>query len=164
MSFYKDIGKSSKDLFDDDFFLIKKFQVKTKNDSQFEVCTEGELLSKGANASLSITRKALPLSLDKLKIKSNGRVQIDASLKTNSYSKFLISAEDGKQEAGKPLQSYGKFGCEFNFPTIGAIFDLDLVNGPIIKSSLAYKYGKSILFGTGTHIDAAGKLTQSLVL
>ena len=66
MSFYKDIGKQTKDLFENDYFLIKKFQVKTKNASLIEVTTEGELLPKGAHASLSIARKSFPLSLEKL--------------------------------------------------------------------------------------------------
>ena len=150
MSHYKDIGKSSKELFEDDYFLIKKFQVKTTNNSKIEVTTEGELLPKGANASLSIARKVFPLSLDKLKIKSNGRIQLDGSLKTNEYSKFFISVEDGRQEPGKPYQSFGKFGYELNHPSskFGLISDIDLSNGPLLKTSIAYKLNPEILIGT----------------
>ena len=142
---FSDIGKFLKHLFDDDYAFSKKIAVKTKNDSDFEVETEGELLAKGTQASVTIKRAGLPLSLDKIRIKSDGRVLVEGSYSTSPVSKFTISAEDGRQEPGKPLQSFGKLGCSFALPNADVSADIDVVNGPTLRASaLMFNKNKQI--------------------
>jgi hypothetical protein len=118
------------------------------------VASEGEVSSKGANGVIVISKKNSPMSLDKLRIRSDGRVLLEASFKTTPYSKLTLSAEDGKQEPGKPVQSFAKLGCEFNFPKFSAIADIDLVNGPIFKSSATCKYEKLAMIGAEMIINS----------
>ena len=72
-------------------------------------------------------------------------------MKTNEYSKFFLSVEDGRQEPGKPYQSFGKFGYELDYPpaNVGIISDVDLSNGPLLKTSVAYKYYPQAVVGAG---------------
>ncbi len=46
--------------------------------------------------------------LEKLQLKSDGKVQLAAAMSMNSSTKFKFVAEDGRHEPGKPLNSYGK--------------------------------------------------------
>ena len=152
MSQFKDIGKNSKDLLEEDYFFSQRLKIKTTNASDLSWLTEGELSAKGgANASITATRKGSTLSLDKLRVKSDGRVLVEASLLTSNSTKFIMCAEDGRQEPGKPLHSVGKLGCEFKIP--GASYggtitsDIDVVNGPIFRSSALYNYSKATKLG-----------------
>lgn len=86
-----------KELFDDDYVYSKHLRVKVRNESKFVVATEGELSGKGTLANITFSREGLPLSLDKLRIKSDGRILAEASLYTSPISKFTVSAEDGRQ-------------------------------------------------------------------
>ena len=151
---FKDIGSVSKDLLEENYFFSQRLRIKTTNESELSFTTEGELLStKGANASITATRKGTTLSLDKLRVRSDGRVLVEASLFPNpsGNTRFTVCAEDGRQEPGKPLHSVGKLGCEFKIP--GAIHggtissDIDVVNGPIMRSSVLYNYSKTTKVG-----------------
>jgi Eukaryotic porin len=141
------------DLLEEDYFYSQRLKIQTKNASDLLWVTEGELSSKGATASISASRKGSTLSLDKFRVKSDGRVLIEASLITSKASKFTMKAEDGRQEPGKPLQSFGKLGCEFKMPSTYATADIDVVNGPIFKSSIVYNFSPSISFGGGTVVN-----------
>jgi hypothetical protein len=121
--------------------------VKTKNESDREVTTQGELSPKGATGSLSINRLGSPLSLDNLRIRSDGRVLVEGSLQTSSVSKLTVAAEDGRQEPGKPVQSFGKLGCELKLPRIGSTFDVDVVNGPLFSASALFTPAQNVYFG-----------------
>lgn len=146
---YKDIGNDTKAILEDDYNLTHKFKATSTNDSNITVSTEGEISSNRTSASLSIKREGTPLSLEKLRIKNDGRILVELSLKTSDISKFTMSAEDGKQEPGKLLNSFGKIGCEFNsiFKT-HVTTDIDVVNGPIIRGAFLHKYNNSFSFGS----------------
>ena len=142
-------------------------KIKTKNESDLLWVTEGELSSKGAMASVSASKQGTTLSLDKFRVKSDGRVLIEASLLTSKASKFTMKAEDGRQEPGKPLQSFGKLGCELKTSSAYATADIDVVNGPIFRSSVVYNYNSSLSLGGGavvnTHLeerDQSAELTD----
>lgn len=143
------------ELFEDDYFYVKKVQVKSKNESEIEVVTEGELSAKGPQAALTLSRKAAPLSLEKFRVKSDGRVLAEASLTTSSYSKFTMCAEDGRQEPGKPLQSFGKLGCEILLPSpkLGVIGDVDVVNGPLCRLGVLWSVSKNFSLGVETLLN-----------
>jgi len=148
---FSDLGKASKELLENDYFYCQKLKVKTTNASLLSWFTEGELGGKGAVASTTVTCKGSSLSLDKLRVKSDGRVLMEASLLTSNHTKFTMCAEDGRQEPGKPLQSFGKLGCEFKIPgaahggTVAS--DIDVVNGPIFRSSFLYNYSPAVKLG-----------------
>jgi hypothetical protein len=146
---------------DDDYFYYPKLRVKTTNESDLSWIAEGELTTRGVHASMSAIRKGTSLSLDKIRVKSDGRVLAEASLKTSDITKFSVSAEDGRQEPGKPLQSFGKLGCEIKFPNLSLTGDVDVVNGPILRSSFLYNYGRSLSIGAetmvNTHLEEKGQ-------
>lgn len=140
LKMFNDIGKGVKDLFEDDYFHTQRLKIKTTNESQLCWLTEGELSSKGANASISASRKGSNLSLDRLTVKSDGRVFFEASFQTSEITKFTVSGEDGRQEAGKPLQGFGKLGCELRTSSVSGAADIDVVNGPVFRSNFVYNY------------------------
>lgn len=145
---YGDIGKGVKDLLDDDYFYVQRLKIATTNDSKLSWITEGELSSKGSFASISASLKSSNLSLDNFRIKSDGRILVEASLQTSEFTKFTINAEDGRQEPGKLLQSNGKLGCEFRLPAISGKADLDIVNGPTFRSSMLYNLTDNFKIGS----------------
>ncbi len=78
---FENIGRSVQDLFEENFFFTQKYTFKCKNDS--EACiggaTEFGSIAPIANIYLSLVRPNL--SLDKLQVKSDGRLLVEASLK-----------------------------------------------------------------------------------
>jgi hypothetical protein len=76
--------------------------------------------------------------LDKLQIKTDGRVLAEGSLKVDDSIRFTVSAEDGRQEPGKPLHSHGKVGVEFMNELVSATAEVDIVNGPTLKASTLF--------------------------
>lgn len=71
---------------------------------------------------------------------------MEASYQVTDSTKLLVSAEDGRQEPGKPLHSFGKIGAEYILPRLALTADVDVVNGPTIRASAL---GKSGLFKGG---------------
>lgn len=61
---------------------------------------------------------------------------MEASYRVHDSVKLLVSAEDGRQEPGKPLHSFGKVGVEYSVPNIAVSTDVDIVNGPTIRSTV----------------------------
>ena len=59
----------------------------------------------------------------------------------NSLAKLTITAEDGRQEPGKSLQSLAKIGCELITKSFHCDAGIDVVNGPLLQSSVLYQYG-----------------------
>ena len=154
---FNDIGRGVKDLLEDDYFHTQRLSIKTINESQLCWLTEGELSSKGINASISASRKGSNLSLDKLRVKSDGRICFEASLQTSGITKFTISGEDGRQEAGKPLQGFGKLGCEVRTSSVSGTADIDVVNGPLFRSDFLYNYK---LFSAGVEVAVNSRFEE----
>jgi hypothetical protein len=68
-------------------------------------------------------------------------------VQVNEAVKLLVSAEDGRQEPGKPLHSFGKVGVEYSFPMLGVTTDVDVVNGPTLRTSaLLRRYAMQVGF------------------
>lgn len=134
------------DILDDDYIYGQKLSFSTTNKSNFKISGDAEFgSSKAPLVSISTSRPANNgsiLSIDKFRIKSDGRFLGELSLSTSTISKFTMKFEDGRQQVGKPLQSYGKLGCELTLPSLKANAEVDVVNGPLIQSSLLYTYGK----------------------
>lgn len=130
------------DILEDDYIHGQKFKFKSKNMSKFCITGEAELYpQKAAFASLTASRAGSLISLDKLRVKSDGRLLAELSLKLSNSTKMTISTEDGRQEPGKPLHSIGKLGMELSLPYLNADVDVDVVNGPLVHGSVLYKYG-----------------------
>ncbi len=135
---------------------MKRLVVRSKNETDIEVCSEGELSAKGSQASLTISRLSSQLSLEKFRMKSDGRFLAEASLRTSPISKFIVCAEDGRQEPGKPLQSFGKLGCEILLPNprFGVIADIDVVNGPLFRLAALYRPTTNLSIGLESLVNS----------
>lgn len=137
--------------------------------------------------------------MENFKIKTDGRVMAEASLKFTEALKFNASigrmsiqqcalflvivltkhahqlcfypphtlltyplhcpltsyVEDGRQEPGKPLRSFGILGMNFLSPS-GAVAvqgDIDVVNGPTLYGSTMLKYNQCFKFGVEVRED-----------
>ena len=55
--------------------------------------------------------------------------------------KLTVSAEDSRQEPGKPLHSFGKLGIIYKDPMITFSSNVDVVNGPKLQAALIGRYG-----------------------
>lgn len=65
-------------------------------------------------------------------------------------------------EPGKPLQSFGKVGCELTLPAAIVTVDVDVVNGPLVRSSaLCHNTSKTSHFAfevlLNTHFEDKGQ-------
>lgn len=70
----------------------------------------------------------------------------EASYKLSTPLKFTLSVEDGRQEPGKPLHSFGRIGAQYATNSLVVDADVDVVNGPTIRTSaMLRKY--SVLLG-----------------
>mmetsp|Transcript_7806 Transcript_7806/g.7984 ORF Transcript_7806/g.7984 Transcript_7806/m.7984 type:complete len:287 (-) Transcript_7806:215-1075(-) len=139
---FKDLGKPIRDFLEKDFLVSNVLSVKTRSESGVEWKTEGELLpERTVSGKLSASYKSdTGLSLDNLRVTSEGRVLAEASLQQTENLKLKVSAEDGRQEPGRPLQSLGKLGFEYSFPQGSLLGDIDVVNGPTLYGSMITKY------------------------
>lgn len=135
------LSREYQEILDDDYLSSKRFYFTSTNEDKINVTVEGELAQKGTTAAVSIQNKGnYMIDLDRLRVKSDGRILLEASLKANDNLKFFMAAEDGKQEPGRPLQSFGKIGSEILFNNTNFNIDIDVVNGPLIKGSLMQSY------------------------
>ena len=154
---FKDFDKEVRNLFDDYFEVSNKLKVVTKNIDDISITSEGELSGKTLNASVSVSRPDALISLDKLKVKSDGRVLLECSYNTSDSAKMTLAIEDGKQEAGKPAKSFGKLGFELNNPSaFNFTTDIDVVNGPLVRSTFYRPLGAYGVAGElvcNTHLD-----------
>lgn len=141
--FFKDFGRSTADLFNDDFSYKRKLKIKLPTPDGVTWTSEGELSSKGVMAKLAAKYKhPSGISLDKLEFKTDGRILGEASLDVDSKLKLWVSAEDGRQDAGKPIKSHGKLGVEYVSPgVLVAQSDVDVVNGPTVNGSAVLSLG-----------------------
>ena len=144
---FKDIGKEVERLLDDDYSYGPKLEITTRNKSNVVIIGDGEVINGKVNSSIVASYIGNNFTLDKLRVKSDGRILMEAALRTSNLSKFTVSAEDGRQEPGKPLQSFGKLGCEIVLPKVSLTADVDVINGPLIRTSSLYKYNDNISFG-----------------
>lgn len=158
---FKDLGKPIKDFINDDFLVSQSLRVKTKSQSGIEWTTESEILPERSvfakiNASYQGNNG---ISLDKLRVTSDGRVQAEATMQYSEYLKLKVSAEDGRQEPGRPLHSLGKLGFEYNISKMSVAGDLDVVNGPTLYGSAILDYYRA-KFGIETswnsHLEDRG--------
>lgn len=151
---FRDIGKSQQEFLENDYFFSQKCMFKTRNEANILVSGEAELSSKGPQSFISISKPGSFLNLEKLRIKSDGRIFAEASLKPNSTVRFTVSAEDGRVEPGKPLQSLGRLGCEVNSNHFTGTADIDVVNGPLIRLSAMYKHNVNMSIGGEAQLNS----------
>jgi len=156
------IGKERAEFFDDGYFISKKLFLRTKNSAGVEITADSEIMQKGIFGTIAASYKTPSVSLDRFAVKSDGRISLEAAMALNPFFKVTVAAEDSRQEPGKPLHSYGKVGFEYRNPMIQVASDVDIVNGPVLKSSVIGNY-KSLRVGTqaicNTHLE--GRLNNN---
>mmetsp|Transcript_31186 Transcript_31186/g.99066 ORF Transcript_31186/g.99066 Transcript_31186/m.99066 type:complete len:336 (-) Transcript_31186:176-1183(-) len=74
--------------------------------------------------------EGVAVGVDCLEVHTDGRIRVDATLRSSAARRFLLQVEDSRHELGKPLQSMGKIGLEYGGPAYAGVLDLDVVNGP----------------------------------
>lgn len=163
--FFIDIGKRITDLLFEDFLVSQTLKLKTKSATGVQWKSEGEISSKNVQGSLSASfHNSLGLSLETLRVKSDGRVLMEASWRTSEYMKYNVSAEDGRQELGRPLHSFGRLGVEYTDPNVSFTSSLDVVNGPTVRSTLLVKLLRGLSIGgestVNSHLDDKGEIPE----
>lgn len=139
------IGRAASELLDDDFKYGQSLRVKTKNDVGLEVLVEGELAPMGAGGSITAARKVASafFHLDKLRVRTDGRVAGEASYALSQDSevdsRLYVAFEDGRQEPGKPLESFGKAGSKLKTKAFDLDASIDVVNGPTCRAAALYR-------------------------
>ena len=138
---FRSIGNERVRFFDEGYFSSKRLKIKAKNSSGVEFSHESELFPKGNMFGYLSTAYKISnsVSLDKFCIKSDGRIALEAAMKLSDNTKLTVSAEDSRQEPGKPLHSFGKLGFLHNVPMFTLSADVDVVNGYQLKSSFITK-------------------------
>lgn len=62
-------------------------------------------------------------------------------MKITENLKLTSSIEDGRQEPGKPLHSFGKLGFEYISSLVNTSGEIDVVNGPSLQSAVLFHHG-----------------------
>lgn len=139
-------GSAARSLFEDDYNTANSIRVKTTNDAGLSMICEGDLTPKGAQGSWTAV---LPPYLDKLRIKTDGRIAAEGSFILKSTpdidTRIYVSVEDGRQEPGKPLKSFGKAGSRLKSKTFDIDASVDLVNGPTLRTAFLWRPSKTSL-------------------
>lgn len=153
---FNDLEKKINSLIFDDYFYNKNIKLKTTNSSDIDWTAAGTLSPSGTIGEVSaVYLNPNGFSLENFKIKTDGRVMAEASLKFTESLKFNASIEDGRQEPGKPLRSFGILGMNFQ-STSGNVAiqgDVDVVNGPTFYGSSVLKYNDCFKFGIETRYN-----------
>lgn len=152
---FSTIGIERNEFFDFGYFQTKRVLLNIKNKSGVVFNHQSELLPKGhmfGSITVSYKPENASVALDRFGVKSDGRIILDAAMKLNQNLKLTVSAEDSRQEPGKPLHSFGKLGFEYKnnktsvLPFVFAN-DVDVVNGPILRSSFVASIQNVLKFG-----------------
>jgi hypothetical protein len=153
MSLLGEVGKQVKEILDG-YRFGKSLKVTTTNDAGLTVNVDGDLTSKGAQgsvtASLANTNNSsggVWFNLDRLQVKTDGRVAGEASyiLDSEVDSRLYVIAEDGRQEPGKPLKSFGKAGAKLATSALDVDCSVDVINGPTFRAAALYSHKRSNL-------------------
>mmetsp|Transcript_16776 Transcript_16776/g.25209 ORF Transcript_16776/g.25209 Transcript_16776/m.25209 type:complete len:292 (-) Transcript_16776:82-957(-) len=167
-TFFSDIERPLLGLLNDGFFFSKKISVKTKNAAGVEWSVDGDLSSRGSQGSMSIAyNDPAGLSIEQMRIRTDGRVLGEASFQVSDSFKLTACIEDGRQEPGKPLYSFGKLGLDYCVENFSAQTDLDVVNGPSLQGCALLSFPYLRLGGEflcNTHLEDKRKHPELLDL
>lgn len=169
MTSLSSLTKAAADLFEEGYLGGQSLRVKTVNDVGLEVLVEGELTPRGAQGSISASTKTprALFNLDKLRLKTDGRLAGDASYILSNDpevdSRLYVAFEDGRQEPGKPLKSFGKAGSKLKSRSFDLDASIDVVNGPTLRAAALYQNAKSNLsFGVEAQVNTHWEEKQSM--
>ena len=133
---------------------------------------QSRVTSSGLDTSIKLqteaVREPMGLTLQNLRLGSDGRVSLDASLNLNEALTFKFLAEDGRYEPGKVNNSYGQVGVELRDGPVQGSFLTDLVNGPLILAQGVCGLGGGLSAGASmllnTKLDAGYDTSGASVL
>jgi hypothetical protein len=139
-------------------------KIDSKGDGILNVTAEGRFDSdEGFQSSLALQQNVLSnhsnnVRLDNLSITNNGLLTGELSIFTGAMSKLYIAVQDERSEPGKALDNSGKVGTQITLPNCDMDLNVDIVNGPIARARVAYKYNPlNLIFGAhmqvNTHYD-----------
>lgn len=140
MSYFDDVFKSTKDFFKKSFNYDSKVEVKASGANSVNFTTEAGInSSKAAFASLKAERKTGDISVDTVKVATDGKLNVDFSFPNFVPSnKVTFKLEDGTRTSSANTSAV--FGIEGKVD-IGAAtgykVDVDAVGGAVNASALA---------------------------
>ena len=133
------MSKSALDLLESDYPLDREAQVTTTNSSGTTLTARSAVTKAGLDTEIEIMQQInsganeqLALNIDRFRLGSDGRVNLDASLNLTPSATFKFLAEDGRYEPGKPQNSYGQVGIQYDGSSFKGTILSDLVNGPLL--------------------------------
>lgn len=161
---YGDVQKSAKDLLNNDYCFDKKFKLSTKSNNGVKFTAEGVMKSKGTSGKLSAKFNVDNVSIDKLQTTTAGRFDVEASIPdVIDGLKLGFKVSDGVSGSGVPG---GSINATYKMDSLTCFADLDVVEGPTIKTALTTEYEGFVVGGECTYNsqlddkDAAGELTN----
>jgi len=113
MRAFQNLTKEVLDLLEEDFVLNRELNVKTTNSSGTVLSASSCVQETGLDTEIMLKhvtadKEALGLNLEKFRLGSDGRVNVDTSLNLNDKYTFKFLAEDGRYEPGTSQNSYGQ--------------------------------------------------------
>ncbi len=154
---FDEIGKDIEALFEG-FEFSNTLRCSTLNKSGIRVTAEGLLSATGSNvSSLSIGQEKSQgsLTVENLSMTNEGRVSGEFSMKSSSFSKLYLSAQDERSEPGRSIKSSGKIGAEYRSEILSIDTSIDVVNGPTGRATFLYAYRPwNIKFGANVQLNS----------
>lgn len=145
---YGDLLKAGSDLLGDRYCFDRKAVLKTKTANGVTFKSEATL-GDSVSAKLDTKFKRDNLSLDKLAIGSDGKLVGELSLSGLADGlDVTFKAQDGPTTSD--IKTFGKLGAEYSNDQVFVVADVDLIKGPTVTASAAFKYDSFVVGGCGT--------------
>ena len=159
--FFRDIGSDVLDFLSKPYVFDSGVTARVATESPLKWRTDATIVEGEKDASESKVACSLGasyedasgVSLEKLEIHTDGRVRMDASLRSSEALRFLLKVEDSRHELGKPLQSHGKVGAAYATEALGTDLEVDVVNGPTLVASLCMAARSGAFLGFGATLN-----------
>mmetsp|Transcript_17191 Transcript_17191/g.25457 ORF Transcript_17191/g.25457 Transcript_17191/m.25457 type:complete len:302 (+) Transcript_17191:21-926(+) len=163
---FNDLNKPTLEILHDGYFFEKRLELKTETKGGLSFNSEGKIFDSVSSENVSpvygsvgISHKNLPsgLNLEELKLTSDGRVVMEASVAVDPNLILAVSAADSRQETNQ-VQNYGIFSVLYGSKSAALTAKVDVVNGPTLFNTCLLSKGKWS-FGGSVQIDT--QLDQS---
>lgn len=94
-------------------------------------------------------------------IQTNGCLLAEIATPLSPTLKLTACIEDGRQEPGKPVHSFGKIGVDYERPDMTISADVDIINGPSVQGCALLNFHNRLRIGgeflCNTHFDEKEK-------
>lgn len=152
------------DVLNEDFIYGNRITVKTTNHDNVRFVIDGNFNAlKDPFMTMSISKIGEILSIDNACLRNDGNVQGKISVHATPNFKFVLSAEDNRNETGKPLRSGIKFGFDANYSSLAMQTELDIVSGSLFYFSVMKILGNHWTIGCESILSAYDSSFQQTI-